>query len=362
EQGALVKLEMLSKTHSIKGVDVVHLVREEIRIVLDHKYFHGSGRQRDSVTSEHSQMAAATTMSSNYFAKPELDTGVLHTLGTEEYRRHLLCDYQDTIEDQEQATQILLKAFDLDLHDSPLLSNPASRRETRELNTPPDLSETQHTGSQNPFLSTPMRMKHFSKLSPSILRDLLRSPSLRNSSFDNENSLDSIPRSTPEASDLAAAVAFNARSTDTMPLTPPPTARLPFTERLADSSIDFIEEIASMYLNDLPSPLACKPAPCHIQVSPTTVRHFQKVIDEMRGVDVRQVLQIEEQESVVEQTSIAEEGKMGTLEKEFVGLLHERAIEDESEAITLRSLADRLERMAHARRRLAGTMEAQVSN
>ncbi|KIY49563.1 hypothetical protein FISHEDRAFT_58429 [Fistulina hepatica ATCC 64428] len=63
----------------------------------------------------------------------------------------------------------------------------------------PTPSAEKPTVRKHPFLTTPLRMKHFPRLSPSILRRLLRSPSIRLSSPDSSFGRDSSFASSQEA-------------------------------------------------------------------------------------------------------------------------------------------------------------------
>jgi hypothetical protein len=172
---------------------------------------------------------------------PRIVSPELSCLQAEEFdgsRWRLLTDLNFALEDDEATAETLLKAFDLSLDDcDPKLS-------TFDVHVPAQVELAQDSftlppsTSQNPFLSTPMRLKHFSRLSPSILRVLLRSPSLRSPSL-CDDSLDSAPESlgspllrwrpdnlhAPSDSDLQSRQA-------SLPLTPPPTGRIPFSTQL----------------------------------------------------------------------------------------------------------------------------------
>jgi len=96
--------------------------------------------------------------------------------------------------------------------------------------------------SDNPFLSTPLRLKHFPRLSPSILRGLLRSPSLRvptpDSSFADEMTDFSIAKHHEAALESSGSMtgykspdSCEGHNQDSYPLTPPSPGRMPTLNR-----------------------------------------------------------------------------------------------------------------------------------
>ncbi len=82
----------------------------------------------------------------------------------------------DTISFDEKSAEYLFKAFDVDV-----ISNDNSPPSSLlpPFADAPSFSLPNERQVEHPYLSTPLRLKHFSKLSPTILRGLLRSPSLR---------------------------------------------------------------------------------------------------------------------------------------------------------------------------------------
>ncbi|KAJ6539135.1 hypothetical protein B0H19DRAFT_1177325 [Mycena capillaripes] len=329
-------------------------------------------------------------------ASPELDFGRAEELGG---RCRLLADLNLALDDDEAAAEILLKAFDLSLDD--YVSKPSRFDDIHIPAQPGELTQVSLTdlppsASQNPFLSTPLRLKHFSKLSPSILREILRSPSIR-----CDDSLDSVPESndlssfgspltTPQWRPNDSPHAANADSDlqsrqPSLPLTPPPTGRIPFST-LPDDPVKLCN------VSDLPIPRHIANATHTVfhttqpsLVSPSVVRNFQRVIDEMKGVDSSQeATRINDEVSFLLLSSpdpssptgrifgpendthdisplnappLAKDRTLGTLEDEFMTLLQQRAMEEEADAKELRALASRLERIAKGRRHLATSIE-----
>ncbi|KAJ6516112.1 hypothetical protein C8R45DRAFT_232031 [Mycena sanguinolenta] len=326
---------------------------------------------------------------------PELDPGRTEDLVGNRWR--LVTDLNFAVDDEEASAETLLKAFDLSLYDCDL--EPQPRLDDVHAAAPAELAENRSTdlppsSSQNPFLSTPLRLKHFSKLSPSILRALLRSPSLRCPSF-GDDSLDSVPNSLsplgspaaphwrPDNSPLVNADSDFQSRAPSLPLTPPPTARIPFTQLLkthsAKPSLPRPETTDATHTTPFVAPQP------NLLISPSAVRNFQRVIDEMKGVDsssnsVQEPTGIEEEISFLELSSPrlssplgkglltpetdthdiglpspprSKDFTLGTLEDEFVALLQQRATAEEEDAAELHALAVRLERIAGMRRHLA---------
>ncbi|KAJ7095199.1 hypothetical protein B0H15DRAFT_828480 [Mycena belliarum] len=288
-------------------------------------------------------------------------------------RYKLLDDLNLALEEEEIAADILLKAFDLNLHQYDTLNRLFKGPLTSESfdKAKPDKAPAIPARPQNPFLSTPLRLKHFSRLSPSTLRDLLRSPSLRSPSL-CDDSLDSVSYARELDSANTGIVEsrlpplpcsnqrLNLESCQTsLPPTPPPTDNIPFLSRLPDVYPEFTTRVSAFQTNYL--------------ISPAAVRNFRRVIDEMKGIG----LGFEANESTSESRfwplgedvcelevdahktdnppgpPLTTERTLGTLEVEFVRLLHHRAAEEEMDAEELRALAHRLERMATGRRQLA---------
>ncbi|KAF7355124.1 hypothetical protein MSAN_01428000 [Mycena sanguinolenta] len=327
---------------------------------------------------------------------PELDLGRAEDVVGNRWR--LVTDLNFAVDDEEASAETLLKAFDLSLYDCDLKHQPRLDDAQAAATAPAELVENRSTelppSSQNPFLSTPLRLKHFSKLSPSILRALLRSPSLRCPSF-GDDSLDSAPNSLspigspaahwcPDNSPLVNADSDFQSREPSLPLTPPPTARIPFSTQLfnphfAKPSLPRPETTNATLTTPF---VAAQP---NSLVSPSAVRNFQRVIDEMKGVDsnpnsVQEPAGIDEEISFLQLSSPrlssplnkglltpeadahdvvlpspprSKDFMLGTLEDEFVALLQQRAMEEEEDAAELRALADRLGRIAGMRRHLA---------
>ncbi|KAJ7179323.1 hypothetical protein C8R46DRAFT_1324569 [Mycena filopes] len=321
-------------------------------------------------------------------------------------RWRLLTNLHEILDNDEETAEILLKAFDLSLHDCDSNTQNFLTESPPSTQTPMDPDHSRQAGTeigssscQNPFLSTPMRLKHFSRLSPSILRDLLRSPSLRTPSL-CDDSLDSASNSNDLSSPQFPVSAWRLNKSPpanfesdlqsrrpSLPLTPPPSARIPFSTQLSNYTPGkrWTLCLSNVFLTCFPAfrrqeiahvvrtlPSTTQP---NSLVSPSAVRNFQRVIDEMRGMDsAREVTRRSEDDSFLSLSSDQSIGgdfeatsnihnishdsppmnqTLETLEDEFVNLLQERAAEEEEDAKELRALADRLERIAKGRRRLA---------
>ncbi|KAF8211349.1 hypothetical protein K438DRAFT_2010905 [Mycena galopus ATCC 62051] len=329
-------------------------------------------------------------------ASPGLDSGLGEELLGSRWR--LLTDLNFAVDDDEASAETLLKAFDLSIYDCDLKLQTATSDTQAEL-THDSFTDLPPSSSQNPFLSTPLRLKHFSKLSPSILRALLRSPSLRSPSF-GDDSLDSAPNSNslsplgspgsqwrPNNSPLVNADADVRSPEPSLPLTPPPTARIPFSQLpnpySASPSVPRRQDTTNGALTTVfPAP------PPDSLISPSAVRNFQRVIDEMKGVDSsfaapEELPAIDDEisffllssphlssppggglltpetdthDAISPFTPPSKDLTLGALEDEFMNLLLGRAKEEEEDAEELRALADRLVRMAKGRRHLAATI------
>jgi hypothetical protein len=311
-------------------------------------------------------------------------------------RRRLLCDLNFDLEREQIIAETLLKAFDLNLHDCdtlPLGKSSESYNIPSEAEVTWDsFTDLPPSHSQNPFLSTPLRLKHFSRLSPSILRGLLRSPSLRSPSL-CDDSLDSVTRAMElvDLSDVGSPLGLGRHSPPSqcviqesyiqsrqtsLPLTPPPTGRIPFfADRLPGLDPGKLQHHISLI--EVSFFLAYHAVQTHSLISPATVRNFQRVIDEMKGIGSgndadnnlhnttgsRSNLYHPSCPSSPVGDFIAQEvdssppddraPSLGALEEEFVSLLQQRATEEEREAQELRTLASRLESIGNGRRRLA---------
>ncbi|KAK7061535.1 hypothetical protein R3P38DRAFT_2830042 [Favolaschia claudopus] len=340
-------------------------------------------------------------MSIRYPRIPSPESSFDQTIEPVGSRWRLLTDLNLIVEDDETSAETLLKAFDLSLYnlDSHRELGDASFVPTAPLKHGQDsFTNLPLPSSQNPFLSTPMRLKHFSKLSPSILRELLRSPSLPGSSFDNSLDIHCSRPLSPAPLKLTRPRLVAAHSGSplslseySLPLTPPPTDRIPSSFHLPDP---LVVDVTLEARKADPAPthfgfcstafsrqaLSAPPHPNTI-ISPSAVRNYQKVIDEMRGVDSYSA-----QDSVYDGHEVsllllsspnllgssglmtpeldapdvasspplfAKPRTLGALEDEFVALLQERATEEEEDAAELRALASRLEMIARGRRILA---------
>ncbi|KAJ7283883.1 hypothetical protein C8J57DRAFT_748240 [Mycena rebaudengoi] len=329
-------------------------------------------------------------------------------------RRQLLTDVNIGLYEEEVTAETLLKSFDLTLYDCDTIRVPSlsdvDRTETGGKKGPTvDL----RSHPENPFLSTPLRLKHFPRLSPSILRGLLRSPSLRHYSSCDDSLETSIPLDSAEpGSPLSIPRGFPHSDSSHMkmpplPLTPPPSAHIPYSSQFLDPDLrpdDSFSTPASAWYSDgdaaaaksklphgpkasIPSYTAHKFQANGTLISPSTVRNFRRVIDEMQGLDHSDHDRSEQATKVCtghhsflslasgsspsslvppeldaceipslsfdDSPRAIDRHTLGTLEDEFVSLLEQRAAEEEADAEELRALADRLERMGRGRRRLA---------
>ncbi|KAJ3723205.1 hypothetical protein C8R42DRAFT_720339 [Lentinula raphanica] len=183
------------------------------------------------------------------------------TLSANPERRELLYEVSCAIQVEEESSRTLLQAFDIyedyEQEEEGLLTPSASGPMSDVLNVPGEINSTPQnavisslplpsTHPEHPFLSTPLRSKYFSRLSPSILRQLLRTPSPNvytpDSSFEvpsspTLNSFSTVPSldfsdaQAQESLCTESQVTQTAGSTmDYYPLTPPLTARIPSTD------------------------------------------------------------------------------------------------------------------------------------
>ncbi|KAK0191202.1 hypothetical protein F5146DRAFT_1196805 [Armillaria mellea] len=291
----------------------------------------------------------------------------------------------DTISSDEKSAEYLFKAFDVDVISNndfcpPLLPPFADA---------PSFSLPNERKVEHPYLSTPLRLKHFPRLSPTILRGLLRSPSLREEcsvgyllgpalvcSFEQSKSKEHVP----------------------YPISPPPTAKFPSTPHLPSPSV--FDEISTelsrivesppsnefaLSLPPSPPPEECRPF-LHTHhtcpgLSASTIAQFRLVVDELgrtglgNDPEKRGLLQSNLRPSLLPQdtpskphdsqrnagmvrkdpTPTTQESTRahGVLEGEFVDLLLQRAEREEAEAEQLKALATRLGMLAQRRRELA---------
>ncbi|KZT26943.1 hypothetical protein NEOLEDRAFT_182345 [Neolentinus lepideus HHB14362 ss-1] len=291
--------------------------------------------------------------------------------------------------------------------------------------------------ASNSYLSTPMRMKYFPTLSPTILKMLLRtpsdySPSARSTSDSSATSPDvALPlrllsRKTSCSNDKEedpfwsfdespGSMKSNAPSTlDTgMPLTPPPSARLPGSDRFSmttsermretdmnriidDSQYDIISSAPTVTLTAASSPrlgtfsvLNHERTVQYPLLSPLTLRHFLYVIEELKSLhgdhgERQQILKPNVRVSISAPAALGVSPATSSrkrfsprrprspliapdlqhesaLNQEFAALLLAQAIEEEEQAAELRRIADRLEGVALTRRRLAGVTIAKTA-
>lgn len=252
-----------------------------------------------------------------------------------------------------------------------------------------------HRSSENPFLSTPMRLKHFPGLSPTILRGLLRSPSIRMPTPDgsvelsdlggesqlqtetlaSSNTFPVYPPSQPARSEVDDAT----KSLSYYPLTPPLTGRLPqwskfhalddqHSQTIADSS--GIQQTSEEDLDpgteiSLPAgPVSSNYTPesslmigqCNMSVTDNRAQLADYSLDVSAiGIDDANL----DAFSVPDAAFIRDCGsrECGPLEQEFATLLLQRATSEDNDAEELRRLAKRLERLAQGRRALAEMMQ-----
>ncbi|KAK0498537.1 hypothetical protein EDD18DRAFT_1330715 [Armillaria luteobubalina] len=177
----------------------------------------------------------------------------------------------DTICFDEKSAEYLFKAFDVDV----ISSSPSSllppfadaEHEVEHRNDDFFHSSSPSSLVEHPYLSTPLRLKHFSKLSPTILRGLLRSPSLRvftpDTSFSEECSAGYFL-------DPALVPSFeqsNSKEPVLYPISPPPTAKFPSTPHLPALSVfdeistEMSRTVENPHSNDCASTLPPSPPP-----------------------------------------------------------------------------------------------------
>ncbi|KAF5370070.1 hypothetical protein D9758_001248 [Tetrapyrgos nigripes] len=269
---------------------------------------------------------------------------------------------------------------------------------------PPFLKDTPSPKSKNAFLLTPLRLKYFPKLSPTILRSLLRSPSPRLPTPD-----DSFSESTV-SSKLEPAFTCPVDSNPPFPPTPPMTDKLtcrstfqsPVQRKLFDGlespsihdSLDELDldtsSLLSSTLPRLPQPDDAVPIqpPFDLAFSFGLSGSFQIttlsqcVADEIKAAgetpDERRRVLLSKLRSppysdssssrlVISHPAPCSLGPVipdpvhsrlpvrnpGVLEIEFAELLERRAAEEIDDASRLRDMAERLERLAQHRRQLS---------
>ncbi|KAJ6629193.1 hypothetical protein B0H10DRAFT_29712 [Mycena sp. CBHHK59/15] len=265
---------------------------------------------------------------------PELGTSrpplTDHSGYSADHRCRLLTELHVDVQEEELTAETLLKAFDISLHDLPTCDTlqasgflSESGKQTKD-RAGTNESPANHPHSQNPFLSTPLRLKHFPRLSPTILRVLLRSPSLPSSSFCGDDSFE-VPYSVDSTPDLdepfpLGSPLFGLRTTSnsaeercscaeesavttracSLPLTPPPSGHIPFSSQLPDPAFHNSTErifdhghhpagvarnytMAGPFLDSVSHVMDNFPS--NSLVSPAAVINFRRVIDELKGLD-----------------------------------------------------------------------------
>ncbi|KAJ3803102.1 hypothetical protein GGU11DRAFT_843597 [Lentinula aff. detonsa] len=226
--------------------------------------------------------------------------------------RQLLSEVSTGIQADENNVRTLLQAFDIyedcELEDEASLNLLTPSCSVLDALNAPTETNTHHnsssllppTHSENPFLSTPLRSKYFPRLSPSILRQLLRSPSPNlytpSSSFKAVSSPTSISLSSIPSVDFSdvqkmscTILQANTASSLTYPLTPPLTARIPCTDshetpvRMLHSPLDLDMastpglRIGGVDLNSVPDIRACLSSMTPFTANDTSQSERQKL-------------------------------------------------------------------------------------
>ncbi|KAE9391622.1 hypothetical protein BT96DRAFT_1024008 [Gymnopus androsaceus JB14] len=332
-------------------------------------------------------------------------------------RQGVISELLRRIRADEASAKQLLQAFDVELektvlsaHQTPFRSlTNSSHANSTQIPTEVTDALLPPSQSENPFLSTPLRSKYFPKLSPSILRQLLRSPSPHvytpDSSFEVGN--DVVDFSTSASLPSIPSLEFSAdRGIDSScekpqasglayPLTPPSSARIPGVEshetpaRMLHSpfELDPVTDSPGLYIegidDSVPDIRACLssmtpfartnnfrhsvrqtpsstiPATRTFTLISSATRHSQCVADEIRAAgetpDERRVFFIPYK--TARGTENHRSRKPGRImDREFVELLEARAMEEEKDASELYMIAKRLEKLALQRRHLAAWM------
>ncbi|KAJ3875900.1 hypothetical protein F5051DRAFT_441988 [Lentinula edodes] len=348
-------------------------------------------------------------------------------------RQELLHKLLSGIQADEDSARLLLQTFDIDeecdYEDEDAFTPQTPLRPVKDLNPPHETNAPQDSAafnsplrpshSENPFLSTPLRVKYFPNLSPSILRQLLRSPSPNFYSSDGsfEASASPLSLSIPSSLELqnvrqtsCANPQAGQPSSLIYPLTPPLTARIPCTDshdtpvRMLRSPLylDVVStpglHIEGVDLDSVPDIQACLSSMTPFtaieshqnrrqrqlfmnsaadpSVVSTTSPNSQRVIQEIRPETASGIKAVplakttasfglpSTPSSPLLQTSrtarISQNRctpKPGrVLQREFVELLEARAMEEEKMAQVLDMMAKRLERLALQRRRLVALL------
>ncbi|KAJ3931579.1 MAG: hypothetical protein NXY57DRAFT_206126 [Lentinula lateritia] len=349
-------------------------------------------------------------------------------------RQELLYELLSGIQADEDSARLLLQTFDIDeecdSEDEDAFTPQTPLRPVKDLNPPHETNAPQNSAafnsplhpshSENPFLSTPLRVKYFPNLSPSILRQLLRSPSPN--FYSSDGSFEAVSASPLSLSIPGSLELQNVRKTSCAnpqagqpssliyPLTPPSTARIPCTDshetpvRVLRSPLylDVVStpglHIEGVDLDSVPDIRAClssmtpftaieshqnrrqrqlfmNPA-ADPSAASTTTPNSQCVTQEIRAETASGVKAVPLAKTVASfglpstptspllQTSrtarISQNcctPKPGrVLQQEFVELLEARAMEEEKMAQVLDMMAKRLERLALQRRRLVALL------
>ncbi|KAJ7591297.1 hypothetical protein C8J56DRAFT_1163281 [Mycena floridula] len=258
-----------------------------------------------------------------YTGTPVLSSARKHSLGFGSRvggsREQLLQDLEDIVFAAEQASMNILRSFDID--DEP----PYAETEEDDDKTSYIQPQSPESPVANPFLSTPLRLKHFSRLSPSILESLLRSPSIRIPTPDN--SFD------PSELSISLLKSRQSERWDMLPMTPPPTGRLDNLFTPSSHAVD----------NEFSSNQPYKPLMPGSAVSPTATKNFKLVVAEIyHETGSRQT----------QKPSEPVRHLAGQLEVEFASLLLKNAAEESRDANQLRLVADRLDVLAMKRKDL----------
>ncbi|KAJ4492955.1 hypothetical protein C8J55DRAFT_485697 [Lentinula edodes] len=169
-------------------------------------------------------------------------------------RQELLYELLSGIQADEDSARLLLRTFDIDeecdYEHEDAFTPRTPLRPVKDLSPPHETNAPEDSAafnsllrpshSENPFLSTPLRVKYFPNLSPSILRQLLRSPSPNfynpDGSFEavSASPLSLAIPSSPELQNIRKTSSANPQadqpSSLIYPLTPPLTARIPCTD------------------------------------------------------------------------------------------------------------------------------------
>lgn len=312
-------------------------------------------------------------------------------------RRRFLEAYKHDLEKEESNANMILRSFDL-------TGSPIHRSERRDAQMNDGVSNKSFSShatqasnpTGNPYLSTPLRQKYFSRLSPTILREILRSPSFRvptpEPSFieGSSNSPLELTHSSLGLKPVYPKLSLDDSSIS-LPPTPPPTAKIPSLMSflpdtrlpsvgapLTGSYIDKLDHSANKLPSPKPSPKSRTSLPS--LVCPIAQRNFQLVIDELTGtkrtverrcdstmslpplpVSVLLPKQINNANAMSSANlnskppshSCVSKQRPLSLTSEFATLLIRRARLEEEEAQQLKALAHRLENLARDRRKLS---------